>query len=271
MDSYKWYRLAVDAINDTSLIPARSDTEILSFISEADWLMFSPLSSIDEAKNSSLPNIYFNLIEDENKGEIGLSFNTVKAVDRLKNILSEYSGTEKRMLLDELLKLDGVWEIRVSRKIKDRIFSQKPKWKVEFSKKTNQIDDAIIDELVETSNTIREEGREKRESIKLKTGKFYLETPEVSLMVCDFDLSDENFIQRMREASKVLSICLSIKTDSQIRKLQKTTKVEQKTTDIIKCPNCGITIRAIIENDNEASCGVCKGKILLSDLFIEKL
>ena len=97
----KWYNLARTIINDDYLIPERHDKEILKLISKSsdEWLAFAPKDiTMEELKNSVDPNIYFEIIDD-NRGIIGLTFNTVRSVDKIKNILEGYCKAEKEELL----------------------------------------------------------------------------------------------------------------------------------------------------------------------------
>jgi hypothetical protein len=224
----KWYKLAREVVNDDFLVPERSDDLIMSeFVSEGDWLLFTPagISTKNEAINSPLPNIFFRL--KENICRIGLTYNNVKSTDVLKNILSGHCAEDKKHLIDGLLGLDAVWKIKVNRKIKDKNHAQTPKYHIYegFPKSSNDINDGIVDEIIKASNTIREEGREKRKKMEM-SGKYYLETPSINIMECEFELSERTFKKRIGEAFEILKICLKVKTDSQIKKLDKKHKTE---------------------------------------------
>ncbi len=252
-----------ETINDNFLIPHRSDKEIEGFVSQENWFMFAPASicTREEAKNAPIPNVFFNLYEEDSteSGRIGLTFNTIQSVERIKNILSGYSHKEKEELKNRLLSLEGVWKITVNRKIKDN-FKVTPCYEREFERQSNDINENIIDEIIATSERIREEGKENREKVKLSK-KSYTETPTIDLMVCEFYLSEDEFKKRIKEAFDVLKICLRIKTDAQIKKLEKQNEkdiIEFITTKAMKCPSCGVSMRGKKISDNEARCGVCR-------------
>lgn len=107
----KWYNLARNAANNTFLIPQRSPEEIVSFVSPKNWLGFADkdISSLDELEKSDEPNIFF-IIEDD-KGTIGLTFNNVRAVDKIKNILNGFCKSEKEELIKKLSGLDSSWSL----------------------------------------------------------------------------------------------------------------------------------------------------------------
>lgn len=274
----KWYNLAKSIVNDPELIPDRTDQKIMDeFVSREDWLMFAPafISTKEEAKNAPIPNVYFVLYKEGSKrfGRVGLTFNTIKAVERLKNILSDYSSEEKEELVKRLLSLEGVWKISVDRKIRHN-FLAKPEYFPVFKCQSNEIDKSIIDKIIIASDNIREDGREKREKMKL-TKRSYTETPSMDLMVCEFELSEDEFKKKVKEAFDVLKICLNVKTNAQIRKLEKQQKkepIEEPVTKVLTCPNpgCGRGIRARVIDKSLARCGACGHKFAISDEQIDK-
>lgn len=237
----KWYRLAQEIVKNDILIPDRTDEQIIDLVSQEDWLMFTPKDvTREQAKNSNDPNIWFTIDKDSTKlfkGEskenekdrarIGLTFNTIPSVEKIKNILSGYCKKEKEELIKQLLTLEGVWKIKVKRKIKEHNFAESPTYIEEYKKDSNQIDGGIVDEVIKVSNRIRKEGDLKREEFKIKD-KFYLETPSIELMECDFALNEQEYQKRIKEAFEVLAICLNVKTDSEIKKFEKEKKKREK-------------------------------------------
>ena len=224
-----WYKLAKETVQDDTLIPARTDSEIKKkLVSENDWLMFliGEFDDTKEAKNSDRPNVFLNIFNDDNKeyARIGITFNNVKAIDTLKNILSKYCHDQKEELTKRLLEIDGSWEITVSRKIKDKNWQQAPEYKEEFHANSNNIDDGIIDQVISWVNTIRQEGIEKRES----SSTYYMETPSVNLIESTFPLNEEEFKKRIKDAFSILEVCLDVKSDRQIKNIEKEQDKELK-------------------------------------------
>ncbi|MBU0459300.1 MAG: hypothetical protein KJ771_00665 [Nanoarchaeota archaeon] len=221
----KWYKITKEIVNNDSLVPKRSDQEILKLVSQEDWLMFvlKKFDNTEEAKNAPTPNVFMNLYKNDNKNfcRIGVTFNNVGGVDVLKNILSKYCKDEKEALTKSLLSLDGSWEIVVSRKIKEYNWAQTPEYVEEFHINSNQINDKIVDQIISWVNKIREEGTEKRLSKKVVQ-----ETPSVNLLEAIFELNEDEFRKRMKEAFEVLQVCLEVKPNSEIRKIVKSKENE---------------------------------------------
>ncbi|MBU1623107.1 MAG: hypothetical protein KJ597_06040, partial [Nanoarchaeota archaeon] len=226
----KWYNIAKEVVADEKLVPIRTDDEIKKLVSQEDWLMFvlEEFDDTTEAKNASAPNVFMDLFRDDNKefGRIGLTFNNVKSVDVLKNILSKYCKNEKEALTKLLLSLDGAWEITVSRKIKDTYHLQTPVYQREYHNTSNQIDDTVVDQIIFWVNKIREEGTEKRKSL---LPKYYSETPSVNLLESIFILNEEVFKTRIKEAFEILKICLDVKSNREIK-----TIVKSKNTELVE-------------------------------------
>ncbi|MBU0459772.1 MAG: hypothetical protein KJ771_03105 [Nanoarchaeota archaeon] len=227
----KWYRFAKEVVDDILLVPDRTDKEILELVSQEDWLMFvlKEFDDTKEAKNAAVPNVFMDLYRDDNRDycRIGVTFNNVGAVDVLKNILSKYCKNEKEKLTELLLSLDGGWEITVSRKIKDYNWAQTPKYEVEFHANSNQINDKIVDQIISWVNIIREEGTEKR----LSKNTYYSETPSVNLLEIVFELNEEEFKKRIKEAFGILRVCLDVKSDREIKTIIKSKEKELSELD----------------------------------------
>lgn len=217
----KWYKLAQEIVNNTELIPERTDKEILDLVSQEDWLMFliKELSDMKEAKNADKPNVFFSIFKDDNRdyGRIGVTFNNVPAVDILKNILNKYCKNEKEKLTELLLSLEGTWEIKVERKIKEHHWQEAPRYVPELHVNCNEINEKIVDQIINLVNKIREEGKENRKTI----GTSYIETPSVNLVETTFELSEEEFSKRTKEAFEILRVCLDVKSDREIKKIVK--------------------------------------------------
>ena len=231
----KWYNLAKDFINDISLIGDRTDEEIISdCVSEEDWLIFLPYGvTKEQAKSSENPNIYFYI---RKINVIGLTFNNVKAVDKIKNILSPYSIIQKELIVNKILTLDNNWKTILNRKITKKHHNNVPEYTLELEIQTNTINDYEINKLFTLSSQIRKEGRDKSKEIRIKNDLFYREVPSIDLMKININLTDEEFNKRIIEAFDIMKICLAVKLDSEIKKIQ---KEEHKSIKIKKCPNCG--------------------------------
>jgi hypothetical protein len=204
----------------------------MTFVSEEDWLMFANKEVLnkDDGTNSPMPNVYLDFgrgRQPEGTCNIGLTFNNVKAVDRLKNILTDVHKEEKNEIVKKLFNLNKDWILTISRKIKDKNHAQTPVYKRVYEKISNQIDNKIIDDIIHISNHIREEGRERRILAKIE-GKYYMETPEINLMQSTFKINEDEYRQRIKEVFEVLEICLKIKPDSEIKRIEKEEELKMR-------------------------------------------
>src|SRR3989338_989106 len=226
-----WYNLAHKVVQNEELVPNREP-----WVSTEEWLMFAPdyILSMEEAKTASIPNIFFDLSNGltERRGKFGLTFNNLPAVEKLRNILSNYCKDEKELLTAALLSLDTVWSIKVQRKIHYKNHQEEPTYIQEYTSQTNEINERVINDIFEVSDRIREEGKQNRTKEKLKQGKSriaYTEVPSINLMECEFELTEENFRNRVKEIFPIWAICLKIKSDREIKRIelkQREVKVE---------------------------------------------
>ena len=219
----KWYNLAKEAIQNAMLIPARSDKEIFSIVSRKNWLMFVNKGEDKEiAINSKDPNIFLAILSKEGnltgEARLGLTFNNLKAYEKFKIIMHGYNQDIKKRVVEKLLRLENDWKISIERKVKEYNYAQSPEYFDIKIWNSNKINDKIIDEIVEIANNIRESGIKTRDERRAKN-RFYSETPNINLMESTFKLTEEEFKKRILEVFEVLSLCLNVKTDIEIRKI----------------------------------------------------
>lgn len=222
----KWYRLAQQTINDEKIAPKLMDEQIMHLVSGANWLpVASPdLVNRDDVKNSPHPNIYISLDEDEPEITVGVVFNTVRSIDRIRrSILTPYSAKEKEELIQLLHALGKNYRTSVWKKIHDYRWDQTPKYEpldppVEVS--TNKIDAGFIERVFKAAGEIRVEGlRKSRE--KKALGKFYRENPVIGLAEITMPLDEGEFRSRIKELTKILNVCTRVKTEVEIKKIRK--------------------------------------------------
>lgn len=232
-DYIKWYNLAKNEISNEELIPNRTDEEIIKLVSANDWIMFSSKGETkEERKNSPNPNVYLAISAYKNgiygEGTIGVNFNNIGACDKFEYIMKGTNEEIKIKLNKALRELKNNWEISVSRKIKDKNWAQRPKYTIEFEEDIKNLNEKIVDNVVDKINKIRKEGKLKREIMKTKGNNGYYETPSVSLIVSSFELTEDNFLDRIYEAFKILSICLKVKGGVEINKENRALEKEFK-------------------------------------------
>lgn len=219
----KWYRLAQKAVNDEEIIPNISDDEIISLVSKEDWLIFLLPSEgkKEDAYSRDDPSIFMDMIED--KIRLGIFFNTIGSVEKIKNILTGIHDADRKKLAEIFNKLDDEYETVLSRKVKSYNFAQVPEYHEVMKTKTNQLNENFIRDMFEQVIQIREEGVEKTKTEKLK-GKYYFEGPVIDLAIITIDKDENKFIKRILELKKIFTICTKIKTDTELRQLKRTRK-----------------------------------------------
>ena len=210
----KWYRLARSTLNDDSLVPERTDEQIVSLVSNADWLRFE-----EDARTHPRPNVYFEL-SGNGKAKIGLSFNKVSSIDHFNNIIKPHSAMQKQQLLQKLAELEDYWQTDILIKTKQKTHSAKPSFKTAKKIQTNQITENKFIEISDMLQTIREEGKPK---CTLKP-EYFWEGPSLDLMVSEFDLSEDEFVKRIKKIFEVLEICRGIITEEQANREEKRKK-----------------------------------------------
>jgi len=234
----KWYNYAKETLNNDFLIPARTDIEIFDIVSQENWLIFCQKGDTKKiAIQKEDPNVFFDILSKEGNlegfGRLGLTFNNLKAYNKFKTIMQGYNKEIKNKITHKLLTLKKEWEINISRKIKENHPSQTPKYYREhdWHWNTRQINDNIIDEIIKLGEEIRTQGVKNRE-IKREEAKnpkkFYVETPSINLMDFTFPLNKQEFSERILEIFDVLSLCLNVKTDLEIKRLKREKSNELK-------------------------------------------
>jgi len=216
----KWYNISKEEVNDLNLIPERTKEEIFGLVSKQNWLIFGLKDEDKEmASQKPEPNIFFEVLSKEGNltgsGRLGLSFNNLGAYNRFKTIMRGINKELKDKITNELLALKYSWNIELLRKIKKNNHSQTPDYIQEAKWVSNNINEAIIDEIIQKANIIREQGIEKRIN---KKPAYYCETPTINLMEAEFKLSEEEFRDRVSEIFKILSLCLNVKSDVEANK-----------------------------------------------------
>ena len=209
-----------------SLIPELTEFEIRQQVSARDWLIFPLFSEADrkEGVNRPDPHIDITLREPE-KVRIGIRCNTIKSVDKLKNILNGYHAAEKDKLLLLMNSLDDRFITSIINKQKEYNFAQMPKHETIFQEKSNSINGIKIMEMFELIDKIRQRGIEKR---KEQGVSFLPEAPVIDLTYVSVPLEEEAYRLAMIEIGKIYELCIRIKTISEIETIQKESNKRKK-------------------------------------------
>jgi hypothetical protein len=210
-DYVLWYRRAQNVLGD--LLPNLSDDQIMSWVSDNNWLMF-PLSSEktkDEGRNRPQPNVYIELTK-EGGIRIGLVCNTLDSVRKMGNILDSFHSQEKAEFIQEMKQLDDGFRTFVSKKRKAN-YAATPEYEQGFGFTTNKADDSSFHKLFEEAQGIRENGvREMRAA-----GKTYPpEAPVIDLATVQIEAQQEQYDEKLKQLKRLYELGLKIKTTGEI-------------------------------------------------------
>lgn len=217
------YKLAVIAVSDESLLPARSDNEIKELISHAGWLgLREKGEEKEDFTNSPKPNVWVDINEMDKENRypdaldedlngtglrIGLYFNTIAAMRNAKNLLESHNDTQKEELLGALSRLEDLYYTRLRRKIKSYNYAQTPAYETVLKFRTNQIDNEKISELFKKSEEIEADGK-----AKMKLGQVVQEFPSLDLVYVKLSNDDAEFSSRIKEVFGIYKIVRNIKS-----------------------------------------------------------
>lgn len=257
-DYIKWYKIAKDVL--PNLIPSLNEDEIKENISSKDWLIF-PLPSEEgkqEAVNRPDPHIDITL-RDPGKIRIGIRCNTIKSVEKLKNILERHHLKEKIQLIQQMRALDDRFSTQIISKQKEYNFAQAPKHETLFIAKSNIIDEAAIKNIFNVVDEIRQRGLDKKSEQSLH---FLPEAPVIDLVVISMPLDEENFRSALAMIGPIFETCRRVKTRSEINfERRKSKKAKMKTHfEEYTCYKCHIKLPI---DSNSRFCPNC-GAYLLS-------
>jgi hypothetical protein len=79
--------------------------------------------------------------------QLGLECNTLKSVEKLRNILDIYHAREKSEFLQSISKIDNGFATLVYAKLKPHNFAESPQYRIDWKCQSNQIAEEKIDQL----------------------------------------------------------------------------------------------------------------------------
>ena len=216
------YKLAVVAVDDQSILPARTDDQIKKLISKAEWLMFGK-EGVDrvESANSPKPNVWLRI--EDTTYEIGLYYNTKKAMDNARNLLHQHNSEKREQLLAEMSKLDDSYTTKLQRKTKENHFRQSPIYTDILVFKANEIHDIQkIKDLFAKSEEVEREGK-----IKKKNGQVGGEYPSLDLIYVECK-DDADFQKKIKEVFNIYKIVENVKSEEQYDREVKRRQAEER-------------------------------------------
>src|SRR6266581_4250954 len=181
-----WFRAAQEVLGDS--VTRVRDEDVSKWVSKLDWaiLPYGNEESAEEAKNRPFPNIWLRL--EDRQMTIGLVCNTVRSIERMKNILTGFHTPEKQDFLNHMRKLDDTFQTSVSTKIKEFNPRQSPDYQSGMSVKSNRISAKDFLDIFSSAETIRERGLVRRR----EEGKSWApESPSLTLARTTFQVGSE--------------------------------------------------------------------------------
>jgi hypothetical protein len=201
---------------------------------------------------------------EENKVVIGLVFNTIKSVDKAKNILTSFHQKERDELEKNLKNLDDEYETILNIKTKEYNRRQSPKYTPVMKITTNKLDENFIIKMFEQVVQIRKEGKEKAKYARMEN-RFYFEGPIINLARIEIKSDENEFKKRILELRDIFLICSSVKTDSKIRKL---TKIENQIAELQNQQN---NLEKMLSNGSIAVRNYADKELIKVAIKLEKL
>ncbi|MFB0523402.1 MAG: hypothetical protein ACETV1_06555 [Candidatus Bathyarchaeia archaeon] len=259
----EWYNVSREVL--PSLVPSLKDEDVQQLVSLRDWLIFPLLTEVERKQAVNRPDPHIDItLRDSGKIRIGIRCNTVKSVEKLRNILDGYHRQEKTQLLEQLRALDDRFVTLVISKQKEYNFAQAPKHETLFHAKSNSLDEAKIREIFSLADEIRQRGIDTRKEEALS---FPPEAPVIDIVVISLPLDEETYRSALAKIGPIFETCLSIKTRSELtqekkRLAKQMAKVEfvgficprcqtklpkQKDVGLIFCPTCGTRVKPLFE------------------------
>ncbi len=209
-----WFRLAKQVL--TGLLPPVPDREVPKWVSGSDWaiLPVEGEESAEDAKNRPYPNIYFRI--SNGTMTIGLVCNTIKSIDRVRNILNPFHSPEKQEFLACLQKLDDSFKTWVSTKVKEYNPRQQPDYEPDpDEKRSNQLIGHDFQGLFIRADRIHSEGLDR----KRREGKSWLpESPSLTLARTSFKPDPTIFKDKLTQLKPLYEVLLRIRSTGQIER-----------------------------------------------------
>jgi len=224
-----WYRIAEEVL--AGLVPkAMTDSAVEGLVSQNDWLIIpTPAESgRKQAIQRGDPNIYFAL-----NGEIdlGLVCNTLRSINKMRNILTGFHSEEKGGLLKLLGGLDDNFETTVGKKVYEYHFLQSPDYVSVFRHTANTMTEGLFAKIFTDADAIHDEGL----ALAREGGEYRRLLPTVSLARVSFPPKKDLFTKNLQALKPLYEVALTIKTDTEIRKETARNPAGQR----VSCPACG--------------------------------
>ncbi|MHB1909341.1 MAG: hypothetical protein ACYCQJ_10805 [Nitrososphaerales archaeon] len=231
----RWYDLAKIVLGD--LMPERSDAVIQICLFESD-VMVLPLpreTTKEEIANRADPSICVIDRPHQENIEILLQCNTLKSVEKLRNILDLHQQKQKADLLEGLSKLDSDFKTIVYSKQKQYNFGQSPSYLIDQAYSSRTITERDFDLLFRRVDEIRKAGIDQK---LLMNRRDPPELPAIGIARVSISRDENIFQQKIQQIKPIYRATLEVKTDSELRKIVKAEAKAKRLEPSIVCSRC---------------------------------
>jgi len=254
----KWYDVSREVL--PSLIPSLKDEDAQQLVSLRDWLIFPLPTEVERKQAVNRPDPHIDItLRDSGKIRIGIRCNTLRSVEKLRNILDGYHQREKMQLVEQLRSLDDRFVTLVISKQKEYNFAEAPKHETLFYAKSNTLDEAKIREIFSLVDEVRQRGiHRKREQVL----SFLPEAPVIDIVVISLPLDEEIYRSVLAKIGPIFETCLSIKTRSELTREKKRLAKEMAKVEFVGfiCPRCQTKLPKL-KNVGLIFCPTCETRV----------
>ena len=218
--------------------------------------------SKEEISNRTDPSICIVDQLNEETMEIVLQCNTVRSVDKLRNVLDSHQTKEKAALISGLSNLDDDFQTIVYQKLKPYNFGQSPSDVKDRTYTSRTISERVFDQLFARVDEIRKEGLEKREANRRDPPKL----PMVGIAQVNIPRNEGLFCEKLRKLKPLYEATLGIKTRVELNKIarqeQKIKVFDHREPDIM-CEACNDRTYTREEYRENRFCRTCNNRLSL--------
>jgi len=271
LEYLKWFNISKEML--PSLIPSLKDGDVQQLVSLRDWLIFPLPAEVERKQAINRPDSHIDItLREPGKIRIGIRCNTVRSVEKLRNILDGYHQKEKTLLLEQLRTLDDRYVTLVLSKQKEYNFAQAPKHETFFYAKSNTLDEAKIEQIFNLVDEIRQRGMDEKREQSLS---FLPKAPVIDVVAVILPLNEEMYRSAIVKIGLIFETCLRIKTRPEIRRERKiiakekikkefvgficlrcqTKLPKQKDVGLVFCPTCGTRAKPLFEERGSSTSG----------------
>jgi hypothetical protein len=232
----RWYRWAQDALGE-ALVSDLKNESIVDRVSKNVILVLPLPGEETKEQTSNRPDPVIYILDKENTLQLGLECNTLKCVEKLRNILDLYHAREKSEFLELISKIDDGFETLVYAKLKPHNFAESPEYRVDWKCQSNLIAEEEIGQLFSRADAIRRSGVEWR----LKDGLSHPpEVPSIDIACTQVAIEEEAFKRKIVQIRSLFEITLRVKIDSDLKRAKAAEEKKPKKITKIFCTSCKI-------------------------------